>query len=152
MLTFDVLGPSGAPRLFGAIVNSWDWVPPGRLYDLTAMQDGGSGAYSQWHPTVDCDGANYLVAFNGYPGGYLGLGAAEFGWWYQRFYGWRWGCLESQLQIAQDPNGDMGAHLCAESSGNGTRHNTLIASQHWRSSSPGTGGVGGDPFVALHAH
>jgi hypothetical protein len=56
------------------------------------------------------------------------------------------------MQIAQDPNAEMGAHVCAEASGGGSRRNTLIGSQHWRGWSQGIGGTGGDPFIALHAY
>jgi hypothetical protein len=150
VLTFDILGPSGAPRLFGGLVNPWGTIPASRMFDLTAMQGGGSPGYTQWHPVVDCDGTYYVVAFNGYPGGYQGLCAAQFGMRWSRFYGWSFGCLEPQIQIAQDPNAEMGAHICAEPSGGGSRRNMLIASQHWRGWSQG-GGVGGDPFLALHA-
>jgi hypothetical protein len=152
LITFDALGPSGAPRLYGALVNPWGLVPTSRIFDLTTLQEAGQTTYTQWHPSVDCDGTSYVVAFNAYPGGYLGLGAAQFGWWYSRWSGLSFTVLEAQVQIAQDANAEMGAHVCAEASGGGSRRNTLIGSQHWRGSSPPTGGVGGDPFVALFAH
>src|SRR5688572_24032247 len=154
LVTWDAVDASGLPRLYSVLVDpvsSWGMKPPGVAYDLTALQQQISGVqYSgQWQPSVDCDGTNFVVAFNAYPDGATGMAAAEFG----EVTVYKKGiastvlrCFEPQVKIETNTFGMGRSHACAESSGGGARPNVLIGYTNWGGSS------GGDPLVALHTH
>jgi hypothetical protein len=151
LVTWDFGTVGSTSRLYGALVNpsvGWGVQPASAIYDLTQLQ-GNPGA--QWQPSVDCDGTNYVVAFNAYPGGTIGLAAAEFGFNYHKYYGWFFACVEPQVQVWIS-NQQMGrARICGEASGAGARRNALIGGTNW--AGYGSGGYYlGDPVVGLHAH
>jgi hypothetical protein len=153
LVTWEAGSPGSTSHIWSGLVNpwaAWGTLPASALYDLTQLQ-GNPGA--QWQPAVDCDGTNYVVGFNAYPGGITGLAASEFGMKYHKFYGWYFACVEPtlQAQIAIS-NQQMGrARICAEASGSGARRNALIGGTNW--AGYGSGGYYfGDPIVGLHAH
>jgi hypothetical protein len=154
LVTWDAVDASGSVRLYGALCDPVSSLSPlpGNLFDLTALQViGGVQPGSQWQPSVDCDGTNYVVAFNAFPQGITGMAAAEFGWTYPPKKGPQFRCLELPTEIAIS-NFTMGrSHICAENSGGGARRNALIGCTNW--GGWGSGGYyGGDPLVALHTH
>ncbi len=158
-VTWDAIGASGMPRIYGVVVDpiaDWFGWSPSVAYDLTGLQEQVSGVQfsGQWQPSVDCDGTNFVVAFNAYPDGTTGMAAAEFGditVFKKGVYYTFFRCLEPQAKVAIS-NFAMGrSHMCAENSGGGARRNMLIGCTNW--GGWGSGGYyGGDPLVALHTH
>ena len=150
LVTWDTSPLGSIVRMYGALIDpssvGWGVQPPSwPMIDLTQLQ---GNPNSQWNPSVDCDGANYVVAFNANPGGNKVLAAAEFGFFFNKWLGlWSFGCVEPQTQVWSS-NFPMGrARICAEASGAGSRRNALIGGTNWT-----VNGFLGDPVVGLHAH
>ena len=153
MVAFDVSKWDGSvtPHIWGAIVDPstirGSTMAPPALYDLTNLEsvlDGGL-SFTEWHPTVECDGTTFVLGFKTVGGGLTGLGATEFAD-VTFFHSTHFQCTEHTVQAFQNPFAVGNPRCCAQASGDGSRHYTLFASTRWTGSPPQA-----DPIAALHS-
>ncbi len=105
-----------------------------------------SGHDAQRGAAIDCDGSNFVLAFEATTNGVESLAVAEFG--YVTFSGGTtFRCVEAQINAVTSTYVLGRSTICAEASGGGTRGNMLLDGTRWNA----TGSTSGDPFIALYA-
>lgn len=150
LVAWDVVS-GGTSRLYGAVVDPfgpWGYLPSSALLDLTQLQ---GTSVSQWQPSVECSGSQFLIAFNTLLDGADGTGLARFGyfhtWWSTTF-----GCFEGPLEVMLDHQVMGRSRIFAEASGGGARPHTMIAATDWGGWNTWWGPYSGTPVVALHSN